>query len=183
MQSHTWLTASSYMGKYLPISSYIRKLFLIYDFATAPTWISLYIFKIWFSFFCAHGAPNKLWRSNSIFNLWSGPFNQNHRGKFGILGKIQKRRFQNTTFIWEVTCHLRAWKVVSIIGLNWRHQWLIFCLDRGFLPSESCRRCERFHFIRLRSAVPLARFCTLKTNYFKNFIILVKGTLRPSKIF
>jgi hypothetical protein len=33
-------TASSYMGKYLRISSYIRKPFLIYDFATAPFWIS-----------------------------------------------------------------------------------------------------------------------------------------------
>jgi hypothetical protein len=29
-------TASSYMGKYLRISSYIRKPFLIYDSATAP---------------------------------------------------------------------------------------------------------------------------------------------------
>ncbi len=28
--------ASSYMGKYLRISSYIRKPFLIYDFAIAP---------------------------------------------------------------------------------------------------------------------------------------------------
>ncbi len=41
LQSHIWLTASSYMGKYLRISSYIRKPFLIYDFATAPLWISL----------------------------------------------------------------------------------------------------------------------------------------------
>jgi hypothetical protein len=33
----TRLTASSYMGKFLHISSYcIRKPFLIYDFATAP---------------------------------------------------------------------------------------------------------------------------------------------------
>jgi hypothetical protein len=36
LQSHIFLTASSYMGKYLHISSYIRKPFLIYDFATAP---------------------------------------------------------------------------------------------------------------------------------------------------
>jgi hypothetical protein len=43
-------TASSNMTKYLRISSYIRKPFLIYDFATAPLWISLYIRKIWFSF-------------------------------------------------------------------------------------------------------------------------------------
>ncbi len=50
-QSHIWLTASSYIGKYLRISSYIRKPFLIYDIATAPFWISLYMRKIWFSFF------------------------------------------------------------------------------------------------------------------------------------
>ncbi len=42
LQSYIWLTvtASSYMGKYLRISSYIRNPFLIYDFATAPLWIS-----------------------------------------------------------------------------------------------------------------------------------------------
>ncbi len=44
------LTASPYMGKYLRISSYTRKLLLIYDFAAAPLWISLYMRKIWFSF-------------------------------------------------------------------------------------------------------------------------------------
>ncbi len=36
LQSHIWLTASSYMVKFLCISSHIRKPFLIYDFATAP---------------------------------------------------------------------------------------------------------------------------------------------------
>jgi hypothetical protein len=36
LQSHMYLAASSYMGKYLCISSYIRKPFFIYDFATAP---------------------------------------------------------------------------------------------------------------------------------------------------
>jgi hypothetical protein len=53
LQSHIWLrlTASSYMGKYLRVSSYIRKHCLIYDFATAPLWISLYMRKIWLSFF------------------------------------------------------------------------------------------------------------------------------------
>jgi hypothetical protein len=53
LQSH-WLTASSYMGKYLRISSYIRKPFLIYDFATAPLWISFYMRKIRFSFLSVH---------------------------------------------------------------------------------------------------------------------------------
>ncbi len=50
LQSHIWLMASSYMGKYLRIFSYIRKPFLLYDFATAPLWISLYMRKFWFSF-------------------------------------------------------------------------------------------------------------------------------------
>ncbi len=36
VQSHIWLTASSYMVKYLRISSYIGKPFLIYDFAPDP---------------------------------------------------------------------------------------------------------------------------------------------------
>ncbi len=48
LQSHIWLTASSYRGNYLRISSYIRKPFLIYDFATALFWISLYC--IWGKF-------------------------------------------------------------------------------------------------------------------------------------
>ncbi len=37
------------VGKYLRISSYIRKPFLIHDFATAPIEISLYMRKISFS--------------------------------------------------------------------------------------------------------------------------------------
>jgi hypothetical protein len=52
LQSHTciWLMASSYMAEYLHTSSYIRKPFLIYDFATDLIWISLYMRKISFSF-------------------------------------------------------------------------------------------------------------------------------------
>ncbi len=46
-----WPTASAYVTKYLSISSYIRKSFLIYDFATAPLWISLYMRKILFYFY------------------------------------------------------------------------------------------------------------------------------------
>jgi hypothetical protein len=39
VQSHMLLTASPYMTKYLRISSYIGKPFLIYDFAPDPFWI------------------------------------------------------------------------------------------------------------------------------------------------
>jgi hypothetical protein len=55
LQSPIWLTASSYMGKYLRISSYIRNPFLIYDFATDPMWISLHMSKISFYFISVDG--------------------------------------------------------------------------------------------------------------------------------
>ncbi len=51
LQNHIWLTASSYMVKYFRISSYIRKPFLIHDFATAPIWNSLYEEKFGFLFY------------------------------------------------------------------------------------------------------------------------------------
>ncbi len=61
LQSHVWLTTSSYMWKYLRISSYIRKPFLVYDFATAPLWISLYMRKIWFLFYQCRGSQHRRW--------------------------------------------------------------------------------------------------------------------------
>ncbi len=50
-KSYILLMASLYMGKYFRISSYIGKPFLIYDFATAPLWISLYMGKKLIFFF------------------------------------------------------------------------------------------------------------------------------------
>ncbi len=51
LQSHIWLMASSYMVKYLGISSY-GKPFLIYEFTTARFWISLYIWgQFYFIFY------------------------------------------------------------------------------------------------------------------------------------
>jgi hypothetical protein len=83
LRSHIWLTAFSYMVKYLRISSYIRKPVLIYDFATAPLWIFLYMRKICFSFFISVyllagsgmrelilTTEKQAWSSLHIFNLW-----------------------------------------------------------------------------------------------------------------
>jgi hypothetical protein len=64
--SHIRLTASSYrtyMRKYLLISSYIRKPFLIYDFATAPLRISLYMRNILFSFYQCTSYKSHTWWS------------------------------------------------------------------------------------------------------------------------
>jgi hypothetical protein len=55
MEIQSGAVAKSYMtytaSSYLRISSYIRKPFLIHDFATAPICISLYMRKILFSFY------------------------------------------------------------------------------------------------------------------------------------
>ncbi len=66
LQSHIWLTASSYIGKYLRISSYIRKPFLIYYFATAPTEF-LYIWgKFDFLFYQCKGLPLSVGAPSSV---------------------------------------------------------------------------------------------------------------------
>ncbi len=71
LQSHIWLMASSYIGKYFRISSYIRKPFLIYDFATAPLWISLYMRKILFSFYqCIFLGSVRIFSCSRIGRPW-----------------------------------------------------------------------------------------------------------------
>jgi hypothetical protein len=60
LQSHIWLTASSYMSIFLHISSYIRKRFLIYDFATDPIWISLYMKKFYILFYQCREVGTKV---------------------------------------------------------------------------------------------------------------------------
>ncbi len=51
LQSHIWGRASyTYMRKCANNSPSMRRPF-VYDFATAPFWISLYMRKIWFSFY------------------------------------------------------------------------------------------------------------------------------------
>ncbi len=62
LQSHIWLTASSYMTKYLRISSYIRKPFLIYDLATAPFWNFLIYEENVIFFFISVGQPSPAWQ-------------------------------------------------------------------------------------------------------------------------
>ncbi len=64
LQSHIWRMAPSCKVTYLRISSYIRKPFLIYYFATAPFRISWYMRKIWFSFL----AVRKLSTLHPVFS-------------------------------------------------------------------------------------------------------------------
>ncbi len=55
-------TASSYLVKYLRISSYIRKSFLIYDFATAEFFS--------FSLLSVQKSGKKLWLRPAIFLVY-----------------------------------------------------------------------------------------------------------------
>ncbi len=57
-KSYMTITAASYMRKYLRISSYVRKPYLIHDFATAPH--SLYMRKILFTFLSVWHMMNKI---------------------------------------------------------------------------------------------------------------------------
>ncbi len=62
LQSHIWLTASSYMGNNFRISSYIRKSFLIYDFASAPLWFPYIWGKFYFIFYQWEQLKLYIWR-------------------------------------------------------------------------------------------------------------------------
>ncbi len=61
---------SSYITKYLRISSYVRKPFLTFDFATAPIWISLYMRKF-FSFLSVYDRKGSevVWGSGHWPNI------------------------------------------------------------------------------------------------------------------
>ncbi len=118
LQSHIWLTASSYMWKYLHISSYIRKLFL-------PSFLSVYVRgrlrAVWFC--CArherqiplctlfvHALLFDVKRYHSIFYYFSMRFAiteavrhereiSNTGGKNWILSKIQMQTSSSETLI------------------------------------------------------------------------------------
>ncbi len=51
LQSHIWLTRPPHIWETLRISSYIRKPFLIYDFAIAPLWLPYIWGKFYFLFY------------------------------------------------------------------------------------------------------------------------------------
>ncbi len=71
LENHIWLTASSSLVKYLRISSYIRKPFLMYDFATDPIWISLLMRKISFSFLSVWFLISTHKARYCIISFWS----------------------------------------------------------------------------------------------------------------
>jgi hypothetical protein len=66
LQGHIWLTASSCMGKYFRISSYIRKPFLIYDFATNCSILNFLIYEENLILFFISVHTQHCWKRYSI---------------------------------------------------------------------------------------------------------------------
>ncbi len=86
------------MAKYLRISSYIRKPFLIYDFTTNTICISLYMRKISFSFLSVYLYPNPMsvshWRYWLCEWIW---------WNFDIRLIENKAKFRSKKFTWKGT--------------------------------------------------------------------------------
>ncbi len=91
LQSHIRGRAFLYMRKCENISPYMRRPLVIYDFATAPLWISLYMRKIWFSFLsvrrCNHTARSQLLyvrvRVHTPYKVYIYLYSWPYSGQFG----------------------------------------------------------------------------------------------------
>ncbi len=59
-------------GEKLRISSYIRKHFLLYDFAPDPIWMSLYMRKVLFSFLSVYIFLGFTWKNSIVDLVWDG---------------------------------------------------------------------------------------------------------------
>ncbi len=153
---------SSYMyiiiKYYLRISSCIRKPFLIYDFANAPLWISLYMRNILFSFLSGmYWKKLRIWSmyQNSSRNLWGwkGPW-------IYELGISDYENFQilisNTNFSKHIKNLTSVYaKPLSEMLSGYFHFWSSICSQRAiflilrddkFLASSRLKR-----FLKSRS--------------------------------
>ncbi len=70
LQSHVWGRASSYMRKCVNISPYMRRPLVIYDFATAPLRISLYMNKWFLLQVYASSSPSGIARCWTSCQRW-----------------------------------------------------------------------------------------------------------------
>jgi hypothetical protein len=158
LQSHIWLTATSYMGKYLRISSYIRKPFLIYNFATAPLWISLSMRKIWFSFLSVQRLRRYFLHCRYLEEI---SFLQRRRKDFlycsdnqdweenwdFITAEIENRFFHCNEWEKILFCrdcerfvHCKDWEEVFCFFINWVEIWSVQRLKIDFFIAKNEKR-------------------------------------------
>jgi hypothetical protein len=96
----------------LLIYSYIRKPFLIYDLATVPLWISLYMRKIWFSFLSV--------QADILHNFQNGCHNV-HQYLLGPQDCIKSDQWKYISTVLEF--------ILSAINLNWPNFRILFLTD------------------------------------------------------
>ena len=109
------------MTKYLRISSYIRKLFFIYDFSTAPIWISLYMRNILLSFCFFKFYGLHITKASFIYCIAS---TASFRKPPGIVKVISN---PSSKISWNIQ----------------HHKWLPICgflKDATSFPKEGCRK-------------------------------------------
>ncbi len=119
------------MVKYLRISSYIRKPFLIYDFAPDPIWISIQYMWGKFSFLfyqCIKeitGEENKRLRRHYyliLSLLWKGVWAGRVTPATLFLSWIGWQIFDN-----EVTVYLFSSSVIFFVSVKLAQKWLELC--------------------------------------------------------
>jgi hypothetical protein len=101
--------ASSYMGKYLHISSYIRKPFLMHDFATAPLWISYIWGKFDFLFYQCSQKSRQVWHTPDFWG--SGKLRYKGRERNCLRHHLTKQMFHAKIyqrFSWRLQQRKRA---------------------------------------------------------------------------
>ncbi len=106
VQSHIWPTASSYMVKYLRISSYIRKPFLIYDFVPDPFWIPLNIYEENFLFFFSSAVMCSLSAMYGLFQQQNGSLLSLADILFGLLKENKLTGFTDLHFSATMKFHI-----------------------------------------------------------------------------
>ncbi len=133
LQSHIWLTASSYMTKYLRIFSYIKKPLLIYDLQQIPSEFPYTQGKLSFFFF----------QCIFFFTLCSLLKEERHTWSPGHLCSIEGRGWTGA----GPKCRLSMTPVIIFRAMNrWRYYWFDTLVNirlkvDGIFPSVE-RYCQ-----------------------------------------
>jgi hypothetical protein len=122
----------SYMGKYLRVSSYMRKPFIIYDFATAPLWISLYMRKILFYFLSVlHQDFQMLWSYGiSLCLTWAL---ESLQKDFQMLGSYGI----SLSLTWALERMQQNFQMLRSYGISLSLTWALESLQRNSRSLDS----------------------------------------------
>ncbi len=135
------------MGKYLRISSYIRKPFLIYAFATAPLWISINMRKNFFFIRVPY-----IWYFNNLYDInWEKLLNSYHKLKDVILERArifdhtkEKESCIHSSLVYHSTNHTCPSTFLQLSYLGSTPCWTI---SRGPTASALSKRAKTSFYL------------------------------------